>query len=406
MRATVTVPEAATAAPAISYSELNAIVQVTAIGLNTFRQVMEESLTTLTNTVKATSSQIASMSTSLAETKATADKAFRQASAANIALTGQGARLDALADAISTFDSDLRTIRAPTEPHPDLPTLIQAALDPLKTSLSMAVDETVALATATAEAAIRSSFDQSAAALNDRVTVSLEAFDKRIDTLHGSTYGHLKKTTLPDFARRLDALEARGVRHQPPATSKPDPDGNEDIRIVGDAPRTTIRVTMLKALPPLLVTVLVVPPRLLVTMITTTLRQLMTILRGRPTASMSTPLLAVGKHGPCRARTPVLTLRTTSLRVPLMRRTALQLASAVVPPAPPSSVHTIHQGRRRAIALPSNRPPSTRLCIIIGPPMTRPIPPTWRWTPHNANGSRADLSSHPATVIVRCTLVP
>ena len=104
----------------------------------------------------------------------------------------------------------------------------------------MAVDETVALATATAEEAIRCSFDQSAAALNDRVMVSLEAFDKRIDALHGSTYGHLKKTTLPDFARRLDALEARGVRQQPPATSRPDPDGDEDIRIVGDAPRTTV----------------------------------------------------------------------------------------------------------------------------------------------------------------------
>jgi len=61
--------------------------------------------------------------------------------------------------------------------------LIESALDPLKKS----VDETVALATKTAEAAIRSSFDTSAITLDDKVRGSLEAFEKRIDALHGSS---------------------------------------------------------------------------------------------------------------------------------------------------------------------------------------------------------------------------
>ena len=68
---------------------------------------------------------------------------------------------------------------------------------------------TVALATETVEAAIRSSFATSAATLDTKVTESFDAFGKRIDALHGSTYGHLTKTTLLEFARRLDALEAR-----------------------------------------------------------------------------------------------------------------------------------------------------------------------------------------------------
>ena len=81
MHGDVTVPGPAAAAPAISYSDLNAIVQATAIGLNKLQQVMEG----LTNNVQTTSSQIASLSTALTETKETAERAFRQASAANVA---------------------------------------------------------------------------------------------------------------------------------------------------------------------------------------------------------------------------------------------------------------------------------------------------------------------------------
>jgi hypothetical protein len=40
------------------------------------------------------------------------------------------------------------------------------------------------------------------------VKALLEAFERRIDALHDSSYKHLTKTTLPEFARRLDALEA------------------------------------------------------------------------------------------------------------------------------------------------------------------------------------------------------
>ncbi len=64
---------------------------------------------------------------------------------------------------------------------------------------------------------------------------SLEAFDRKIDALHGSSYGHLTKTTLPEFARRLDALEARARPPMPPPTDNINPSDDETVKSEGVA---------------------------------------------------------------------------------------------------------------------------------------------------------------------------
>ncbi len=107
-----------------------------------------------------------------------------------------------------------------------LPGIVKAEFEPLKASL----DATVVLATATVEAAfdsIRSSFDTSVANLENRATMTLAEFGKRLDALHGSSYVHITKTTLPMMTRRINALEAQILHSQPPPADKVDPsDGN------------------------------------------------------------------------------------------------------------------------------------------------------------------------------------
>ncbi len=96
--------------------------------------------------------------------------------------------------------------------------------------MKASLDTTVALATATVEAAfepIPSSFDTSVINLEYRVTTALVEFDKRFNALHGSSYGHITKTTLPAMTRCINALEARLFHSQPPPADKVDPsDGN------------------------------------------------------------------------------------------------------------------------------------------------------------------------------------
>ena len=147
-----------TAAPPLSISQLYAITQENIISTqaNTVGITkLETYLTTLTNHVQQMSSTLAS----LADSRDTAERAFNQATAATITLTGQGVRLDALTDAVSTLKDDLRTPRDPVHPSPDLHELIQSALDPLASSLSTTVTASVNLATATAEETIRISFE-------------------------------------------------------------------------------------------------------------------------------------------------------------------------------------------------------------------------------------------------------
>jgi hypothetical protein len=66
---------------------------------------------------------------------------------------------------------------------PELNTLVQSAIEPVKVSM----DKTLALAIKTAETAIKSSFDTSVTTLNDKVAESIKAFEKKIDALHGSS---------------------------------------------------------------------------------------------------------------------------------------------------------------------------------------------------------------------------
>ena len=72
-------------------------------------------------------------------------------------------------------------------------------------------------------------------ASNNTVAASIKTFEKKINALHGSSYGHLTKTTLPEFACRLDVLEARTRLAPPIPTDKVDPSDNEDVKAKGDA---------------------------------------------------------------------------------------------------------------------------------------------------------------------------
>jgi hypothetical protein len=85
----------------------------------------------------------------------------------------------------------------------------------------------VTVATASAEEAIRKSFGTSATTLDEKVTSNLTAFEKKIDALHGSSYGHITKTLIPEFARRLNALETRA---RPPTTDKNDPSESDTTK--------------------------------------------------------------------------------------------------------------------------------------------------------------------------------
>ena len=234
---TASAPRAPTAPPALSFSELFAIAYANTTSIanltntvqdNNFQlqtslttltgniNNMQTSLTTLTSNVNNMSSSIASLTTALTDAKDTAERAFHQATAATITLTSQGVRLDDLTDTVSTLRDDICPLRNQVDPSPDLHALIHTVLGPLETSLTTKVIDTVNLATATAEKTIRTSFDQTATDLSNRVTVSLEEFEKQINALHGSTYGHLKKTTLPEFSRCLDALEAHTSPYNAP----------------------------------------------------------------------------------------------------------------------------------------------------------------------------------------------
>jgi len=217
-----------------SLSTLEDLVRVNAAGIAELREMMRVNVTTITalsNTVTTTSSQLASMSVALTEATETAARAYPLASNAQPTITGQGVKLGELAANVSKLTSDIDDLRTSIKTPPDLPTLIESALDPLKKS----VDETVAIATKTAEATIQSSFDTSATTLDDKVRGSLEAFEKRIDALHGSSYGHLTKTTLPEFARRLDALEAPARPPTPPPADKIDPSDDDTNKTDGVA---------------------------------------------------------------------------------------------------------------------------------------------------------------------------
>ena len=76
---------------------------------------------------------------------------------------------------------------------------------------------------------MKSSFDTWVHASNDNVATSIKTFEKKINALHGSSYGHLTKTTLPNFAQRIGVLEARAQLTPPLPTETVDPSANEDV---------------------------------------------------------------------------------------------------------------------------------------------------------------------------------
>ena len=107
----------------------------------------------------------------------------------------------------------------------ELEMLAQSAITPVQTFL----DKELALAIKTAEAAMKSLFDTWVHASNDNVAASIKTFEKKIDALHGSSYGPLTKTTLPKFARRIGVLKACTQLTLLIPTEKVDPSDSENV---------------------------------------------------------------------------------------------------------------------------------------------------------------------------------
>ena len=185
----------------------------------------------LTQTVTNTSTQVDRLSTAVKEVQETAERSYRLASNANISFASQEAKLLSLANDVSRLTSDIDGLHDSMKITPDITTLVESAIEPVKASM----DLSLTLAIETAETAIKSSFDTSVSTLNDSVAASLTAFEKKIDALHGSSYGHLTKTTLPELARRIDALEARDRPATTISKDKVDPSDPVNAGAGGDA---------------------------------------------------------------------------------------------------------------------------------------------------------------------------
>jgi hypothetical protein len=166
---------------------------------------------TLSTLVDATAAAVSTMTARLDEITDTANRAFKMVSRAGLTFTSQGDCLNSLDTTVSQLKSDFDVTHAPSKPSPELEAFILAT-----------VTETAATATASVEEAIRNSFGTSETTLDEKVTSNLTAFEKKI-AHQGCSYGHITKTTLPDFARRLEALEARGQFPPTPPANKVDP---------------------------------------------------------------------------------------------------------------------------------------------------------------------------------------
>ena len=222
------------AAPRSTHSMLEAMIMANTVGINALRDLMKENVTTvkeLTRTVNNTSLQLHTLTTEFKEVKETAEHSYRLASSAFRSITSQGARLLDLVNDVSRLTLDIDALNASMKTTPEINTLVQSVIEPVKASM----DLLLALTIETAETAIKSSFDTSVTTLNDKVAESIKAFEKKIDALHGSSYSHLTKTTLPEFVRWIDALEARGRPATTFPTDKVDPLDNENVGARGDA---------------------------------------------------------------------------------------------------------------------------------------------------------------------------
>jgi uncharacterized protein Yka (UPF0111/DUF47 family) len=222
------------AAPRSTHSTLEAMIMANMVGINALRDLMKENVTTvkeLTRTVNNTSLQLHTLTTEFKEVKETAEHSYRLASSAFRSITSQGARLLDLVNDVLRLTLDIDALNASMKTTPEINTLVQSVIEPVKASM----DLSLALAIETAQTAIKSSFDTSVTTLNDKVAESIKAFEKKIDALHGSSYSHLTKTTLPEFIRWIDALEARDRPATTFPTDKVDPSDNENVGARGDA---------------------------------------------------------------------------------------------------------------------------------------------------------------------------
>ena len=198
-----------------------AMIMANAVGLAQLRELVNDNAAMVTKngaTVAELTCTVTTLTTELTDIKETAECSYHLASSMTILITSQEARLLDIAKDVSRLTSDIDDL------HVSTPALVQSVIEPVKASM----DLSLALAIETAETAIKSSFDTSVTTLNDKVAESMKAFEHNINALHGSSYGHLTKTTLPEFARRIDALEARNW------LDKVDPSDNENVGAGGD----------------------------------------------------------------------------------------------------------------------------------------------------------------------------
>ena len=213
---------------------MEAMIVANTVGITALRELMTENLATvkeLTQTVTSTSTHLDTLSTAFKDVQETAERSYRLASSANLSFASQEAKLLSLVNNVSRLSSDINDLHGSTKITPDITTLVQSAIEPVKASL----DLSLTLAIETAETAIKSSFDTSVSTLNDNVAESIKAFEKKIDALHGSSYGHLTKTTLPEFACWIDALEACNRPATTISTDKVDPSNTVNAGAGGDA---------------------------------------------------------------------------------------------------------------------------------------------------------------------------
>ncbi len=126
-----------------------------AAGITALRELMRKNVTSIVSAMNNTSLQLTTLITDFKDIKETAENAYRLASKANPSITSQGVRLLGLVNNVSRLNSDIDELKASMATPPELNTLVQSAIEPVKASM----DKTLALAIETAETAIKSSFN-------------------------------------------------------------------------------------------------------------------------------------------------------------------------------------------------------------------------------------------------------
>ena len=109
---------------------------------------MQENVATvkeLTRTVTNTSSHLHTLTTEFKDVKETAERSYRLASSVNISITSQEARLLGLVNDVSRLTSDIDDLHASTKITPEITTLVQSAIEPVKASMDLSLALTIEL---------------------------------------------------------------------------------------------------------------------------------------------------------------------------------------------------------------------------------------------------------------------